>query len=429
MNINETRGYVLNGTTVLPLQSTSAPTRGPRDPRKVRRRIRMRFLGFFLAPVIIGGGIFLVAWIFTPPTRDVEILPGSAIISIDEQDVAVVVYADTSRPGMFEPIFQTRATAIRLFDGKTLWDQRLNEELANGAVALAGDSSRVYVGTDEGLVILDAATGVTEAHGTGIAGLGADAVLSASAYGYDAEANAVVALAAPGGFVQIPVGALEAQPADAAVASRWQGTLSAAAFLDSAALTRLVDTAIAPDGTTVAIAPVSEAVGRDALVITSPDGKTVSRTELVDAEILPVTGVEPRLGVMLDTGQFLEGDFTGVDADDIEALLEAASRMAGETIPAPAASGTGFALVQHRESVNADGTLLSSVEIATGRLVDTVEMQTDAVRAVTGPSGTTVVIAAAPGSWFPNILLVLDEDGTLRQVAVGTVPWWVAPLS
>ncbi|WP_223622269.1 PA2928 family protein [Microbacterium sp. EST19A] len=428
MNINETRGYVLNGTTVLPLQSTSPPTRGPRDPRKVRRRIRMRFLGFFLAPVIVGGGIFLATWILTPPTRDVEILPGSAIVSIDEQDVAVVVYADTSRPGMFEPLFQTRATAIRLTDGKALWDQRLNEDLANEAIALAGDSSRVYVGTDDGLVILDAATGAIEAQGTGIAGLGADAVLSASAYGYDSEANAVVALAATGGFVQIPLGSLEAQPADAAVASRWQGTLSASAFLDTSTLTRLVDTAIAPDGTTFAIEPVSEAVGRDALVISSPDRTTVSRTDLVDAEILPASGLEPQLGLMLDSGQFLEGDFTGIDADDIEALLEAASRMTGETVLAPAASGSGFLLVQHRESVNADRTLLSSVEIATGRLVDTVEMQTDAVRAMTGPSGTTAVIAAAPDSWFPNTLLVLEEDGALREVAVGVVPWWVAPL-
>jgi hypothetical protein len=78
--------------------------------------------------------------------------------------------------------------------------------------------------------------------------------------------------------------------------------------------------------------------------------------------------------------------------------------------------------------VNAEKTLLSSVEIATGRIVDTVEMGADAVRAVTGPSGTTAVIAPAPDSWFPNTLLVLDEDGTLRPVGVGVVPWWVAPL-
>lgn len=253
-------------------------------------------------------------------------------------------------------------------------------------------------------------------------------MLAASAYGYDPEANAVVALTASGGFVQIPVGGRDAQPADPAVASRWQGTLSASAFLDTTALTRFVDTAIAPDGTTFAIEPLSEAVSRDALVITSPDEQVVRRTELVDAEILPETGVEPRLGVMLDTGQFLEGDFTGIDADDIEALLEAASRLTGESIPAPAASGTGFVLVQHRESVNADKTLLSSVEIATGRLVDTVEMGADAVRAMTGPSGATAVIAATPDSWFPNALLVLDEDGTLRQVGVGVVPWWVAPF-
>lgn len=428
MNMDDTRGYVLNGTTVLPLQPTSPTPRGPRDPRRVRRRIRLRFLGFLLVPLLLGGAILLGVLFFAPPTRDVEVLPGSAILRIGEDDVAVVVYADTTRPGPLEPMFQTRAAAIRLSDGEVRWDQRLNEELASEAVALAGDASRVYVGTDEGLVILDAVTGAVQAQGGGIAGLGADAVLSASAYGYDREANAVVALSATGGFVQIPVGALEAQPADAEVASRWQGMLSAAAFLDTAELTRLVDAAATAEGTVLVVEQVAESVGRDALVITSADGSLVRRTELVDAEILPVSGLEPRLGVMLETGQFLEGDFRGIDPADLEALLEAASTLTDQAIPVPAGADSGFVLVQHRESVNAERTLLSSIEIATGRIVDTVEMGADAVRAMTGPAGATAVIAADPEAWFPNTLVVLDDGGALRQIDVGALPWWQAPF-
>ncbi|WP_435747008.1 PA2928 family protein [Microbacterium sp. PMB16] len=424
MNTNESRGYVLNGTPVLPLQSTSLPPRGPKDPRKVRRRIRLRFLGFFLAPVLIGATIYVLTSVLAPSSRDIEILPGSAVVSIDEQDVAIMVYSDSSRPGPFEPMFQNRAAAIRLSDGKTLWDERLNDQLSSAAVVLAADSARAYVGTDEGLVILNAKTGAIEADGVDIAGLGADVVLSASAYGYDREVNAVVALTASGSLVQIPVGSAEAQPADTSVTTRWRGTLSASPVLDTSALTRLTDAAATPDGTTFEIEQLDEAVGRDALVITSADGRTIRRTELVDAEIIPVSGLAPQLGILLDTGQFLEGDFSGIDSDDIEALLEAASQMTGEAVQEPAAFETGYVLVQHRESVNAELTLLSSVDIATGQLVETVEIQGDAMRAITGPAGTTAVIAADPESWFPNELLVLETDGGLRRVEVGATGWW-----
>lgn len=429
MNTNESRGYVLNGSTVLPLGPTPVPPRRPHDPHKVRQRIRFRFLGFLFAPVLIGGLIIVVTSALAPPMRDLEILPGAAVISMDEQEVAIVVYADNSRPGFGEPMFQHRAAAIRLSDGDTLWDQRLNDDLGSDAAALAGDSTFVYVATDDGLVILDAVTGGIVAEGTGVVGIGADAVLAASAYGFDAESNSVVALTGSGAVMQIPVGTSAAAPADSAVAGRWRGALSATALLDTTALTRLVDTARGADGTTVEIETIAEAVSRDALVITSADGRTVRRTELVDAEILPVSEAAP-LGVMLETGQFIEGDFSDVDHDDIEALLEEARAQAssGEATASPAGFGSGYVLVQHRESVNADRRLVSSVSVATGEIVDTVEMGADALRAVTGPSGTTAVIVAEPDSWQPDSLRVLGSDGSLRHVEVGAVPWWAVPF-
>lgn len=429
MNTNESRGYVLNGSTVLLLGTTPVPPRRSHDPHRVRQRIRFRFLGFLFAPVLIGGLIFVATSALTPPTRDLEILPGAAVISIDEQDVAILVYADNSRPGFGEPMFQNRATAIRLSDGTALWDQRLNDELGSEATALAGDSTLVYVATDDGLVILDAATGAIRAQGEGVSGIGAAAVLAASAYGYDVESNSIVALTDSGAVVQMPVGALAASPVDAAVARRWQGTLNAGAFLDTAALTQHVDSATAADGTTVDIKAVAEAVSRDALVITSADGRTIRRTELVDADIIPAAEPSPQ-GILLETGQFLRGDFTGIDPDDVEALLEAASAQAsagGETA-APAGFDSGCVLVQHRESVNAERLLLSCVSVETGEIVDTVEMGTDALRAITGPSGTTAVIAAVPESWQPDALVVVDVDRSLRHIEVGAVPWWVAPF-
>lgn len=161
-------------------------------------------------------------------------------------------------------------------------------------------------------------------------------------------------------------------------------------------------------------------------MITSADGRSVIRTELVDIAILPFTSIEPRPGVMLDTEQFLEGEFGDIDEEDIQALIEEAMSLSpdGKMPPAPAGLGQGFLLVQHKETVNAERMLLSSVDAATGRIVATIEMQTDALRALTGPGGTTAVIAAAPDAWQPNGLLVLQPDGTFHSVAVGVLPWW-----
>ncbi|MBO0981268.1 PA2928 family protein [Microbacterium sp. SD291] len=431
MNTNESRGYVLNGSTVLPLGSTAMPSRAPHDPKKVRRRIRRGFLGLFILPIVIGALIVLATILFSPATRDLEILPAAAVVSIDESDVAVVVYADTSRPGFFEPMFQTRAAAIRLSDGTQLWDQRLDEELGTEAAVLAGNSSWVYLGTDAGLVILDARSGAVHARGDGISGIGGGAVLAASAYGFDPEANAVVALTGTGAVVQVPVGRTDAVAADAAVARRWQGVLSASPFLDVGAITRSVEAAATADGTSFEIVSVAESVDRDALVITSPDGRTIRRTELVGAEILPDVGLDPRLGMLLGTGQFVPGDSDAIDADDIEALLGRALGAAAQhgVVVAPAGAAQGFVLVQHRESVNAERMLISTIDIASGQIVATVEMQNDAERAIAGPSGTTTVIAAAPGSWGANVLLVLDGDGSLRELEVGAVPWWLVTFS
>lgn len=377
-------GYVLNGTPV-------PPHREPPRANEVRHRIRGRFM-FLILPFILAGGVALAAFLLVSPTRDVQVAATSGVVTIDGEDIAILIYHDHGRPGLFEPTFQMRVAAIRTSDGTQLWDQRVNEELMDDAVVLAGDAERVYIGSDQGLMILDATTGAVRVQGADVPGLGSDSVLAASAYGYDAESDSVVALAGTGGIMQLRVGQERAVPADGAVASRWKNLLDAGSNYDDTELVQRVDAAVSADGTTYVVEPVSEAVERDALVITSADGRSVIRTELVDIAILPVTSIEPQSGVMMP--------------------------------PAPAGLGQGFLLVQHKETVNSERMLLSSIDAATGRIVATVEMQTDALRVLTGQGGTTAVIAAVPDAWQPNGLLVLQPDGTFHSVAAGVLPWW-----
>ncbi|WP_102191604.1 PA2928 family protein [Microbacterium aurantiacum] len=412
-------GYILNGSSV---QSPGWPP--PEKPRKEPAKARGVVIAAVVLVVIIGSAIALSVSVLSPSARDIEIASTSGIVDIGGEDVAVLVYQDSSRPGLFVSGFQTRVTAIRASDGEQLWDQQLNDDLMGDAVVLAGDSKLVYVGSDDGLVILDATTGAVRSRGLEIAGLGADAVLAASAYGYDAEANAVVALAGTGQVMQLPVGQEQATPADAAVAGRWEDVLNSGPFYDDTVLVDQVELAVSGEGATYEVESVAEAVQRDALTVTSAEGQVVFRTELVDMSILPVTDIGPRRGVMLDTGQFLDGDFSDIDEEDIQALIENVMGADGKMPPAPAGLGQGFLLVQHKESVNAELMALSSIDAETGRIVDTVEMKVDALRALTGPEGTTAVIAAAPDAWRPNTMVVLQPDGTLRVVEVGTLPWW-----
>lgn len=413
-------GYILNGSSVPP--PGSPPTAKPRkEPAKARGVIVVTVVLL----IIIGSAIALSVSVLSPSARDIEIASTSGIVDIGGEDVAILVYHDSSRPGLFASGFQMRVAAIRASDGEQLWDQQLNDDLIGDAVVLAGDSKLVYIGSDNGLVILDAATGALRSQGLEIAGLGADAVLAASAYGYDTEANAVVALAGTGQVMQLLVGQDQATPADAAVAGRWKDVLNSGPFYDDTVLVDQVELAVSPDGTTYEVESVAESVERDALTATT-DGRTVFRIELVDMTILPVTDIGPRRGVMLETGQFLEGDFGDIDEDDIQALIEKAMSLSpdGKMPPAPAGLAQGVLLVQHRESVNAELMLLSSVDASTGQIIDTVEMKTDALRALTGPGGTTAVVAAVPDAWQPNSLMVLQPDGTFRAVEVGTLPWW-----
>lgn len=414
-------GYILNGSSV---QSPGSPP--PEAPPKNSARARRGLIGALVLLVVLGVGIALAVSVLSPSPRDIEIASTSGIVDIDGQDVAILVYHDSSRPGLFESTFQMRVAAIRTSDGEQLWDQQLNDDLMGDAVVLAGDSKRVYIGSDNGLVILDAATGAVRSQGLEVAGLGADAVLAASAYGYDTEANAVVALAATGQVMQLPVGQDQATAADAAVAGRWKDVLGAGPFFDDTTLVDQVELAMSDDGSTYEVESVAEAVERDALTATSAEGRAVFRTELVDVSIIPFTDLEPRRGVMLETGQFLDGDFGDIDEEDIQALIEKAMSLSpdGKLPPHPAGLGQGFLLVQHKESVNSELMLLSSIDAETGRIVDTVEMKTDALRALTGPGGTTAVIAAVPDVWLPNTLMVLQADGTFRAVEVGTLPWW-----
>ena len=386
--MTDSNRYLLNASSVQPLASGQGATKrqaAPQTPKKARRRIRFRILGLLLLPELIAVAIFCGAQ-FTSSFRSVEAEPTSAVVTMSGERIALVAFDDHTRPGIGEPMFQMRLAAYRLSDGAQLWDQRINEELSGAVVVLAASDDLIYVAETGGLVILDA-DGDIIARGDGIDGIGADAVLAVNAYAYDAGSDAIVLLSTRGDILQIPVGSTSAQPATPAQIRAGQGLSAETRFDDTVLRAGGVEQAIGPDGTTFSVRSVDAAVGRDALEIGAESG--TARAELVDAELLPV-----------------------LPAD--------------QETPAAAGAGQGFVLVQHRESVNSDALMVSSIDVATGSIVDSAAVGGDLDGALPAPDGTTVYFAGEEGDWYPNRLMVLADDGSIDEIRIGQLPWWMA---
>lgn len=386
--MDHSNGYVLNASSVQPLAAGTGSTkhREPnRDPKKVRRRNRFRFLGLLLLPACIAVAIFCIVQFAFSSGRTVEAEPTSAVVTMDGEPIALVAFDDHLRPGIGEPMFQMRLAAYRLSDGAQLWDQRINEELSGAVVVLAASDDFIYVAETGGLVILDA-DGNIVARGDGIDGIGVEAVLAVNAYAYDPDSDAIVLLSTSGDILQIPVGSVTAQPATPAQIRTGRGLNSETRFDDTVLGLGGVEQAIGADGTIFSVRSVDAAVARDELEIASAVGAV--RTELTDIELLP-------------------------------------SLPADQEMPRAAGGEQGFVLVQHRESVNSDTQLVSSVDLVTGLIVDTVTVGSDVDGALAAADGSTAFFADEEGE-YPNRLMVLADDGTIDEVRIGQLPWWMA---
>ncbi|MEU0492956.1 PA2928 family protein [Nocardiopsis sp. NPDC006139] len=162
--------------------------------------------------------------------------PSNAIATgqtADGRRVAVVAYETDTFPSL--DLFRIRsigysvqATAFDLDTGERLWDTMLsNDHPSVGAQALAVGGDHAYVRTDDGLVILDAATGDIVARDDRIRGLGEDRVASLTSYGYDPGMRLVVLKDGDGTVLGIPLGSDTAGPVPPDVARRWEEDLAA----------------------------------------------------------------------------------------------------------------------------------------------------------------------------------------------------------
>lgn len=212
---------------------TRSPAGGehPRDGRK-RRRWLMPAVWVMVPLLAIAGVVTLIETTTSPA----ETRPSNAIATGEitgGRHVAVLAYetdtfphVDLFRIGSIG--YSVQATAFDLDTGERLWDTMLSNDFPSiGAEALAVGGGYAYVRTDDGLVILDAATGGIEARDEQVPGLEDDYVASLTSYAYDAPSRQIVLRDRDDAVLAIPVGSVTAKPAPPDVSLRWEGELTA----------------------------------------------------------------------------------------------------------------------------------------------------------------------------------------------------------
>jgi|GEM_PF-2374844 len=363
------------------------------------RRVGLRvtawsgILGFLL---FFCGMFFGLSWLLSPDP-DVTADEPLAVTSVDGRDVVIVAYSRDGSRGMFQlifqPMFQTRLAAMDAVTGATLWDVRLDEELANDKRVLAAENGLVYVAGDDGLFIRSLADGSEVAKPDAIPGIGAGYVAELGSYDVDPSRRIVVAIDRAGDIWQIPFGSKDAVPADADVDAAWRPVLAEstrfALSFPSTGSTARVD-----DGTTITGEPVKAGARTELLTLTRAEGSQ----PLGDAQF-----VNPQL--VLDatpTGPVASSESFGREPD-------AAGRRSGYVLVVAGVEATGNA---HR---------LSSVDLKTGAVIDAVEDELGSTvgGGCTREGVTALVAERADGSFSTDLLVVADRTGQLTTFRIG----------
>jgi hypothetical protein len=318
-------------------------------------------------------------------------------------------------PLLTSAMFQSRLAAHDTTTGERVWDVRLNTELGSDMRVLAAADGLVYVASDEGLYIRSLADGSAVVEPDAIEGLGADYVAELGSYDYDERRRLVVAIDVSGGIVQLPVGETAATPADEETLADWRPVLSDA-FRFALHLPTVDDTALVGEDAVIGVVPTAPGARSDALVLNRPSGSDT----LGDSSFFSPQFVLDVLGESWETAPTAE-----LPEGMAERMRESGQSMPSEGGYAAGATA-GYVLVWHDTTANGDERMLSSVELASGRVIDTVDVGYEVGGGATRES-TTALVASPVDHSGPGILVVAATDGTLRTFDIGTVDFLGLP--
>ncbi|GAA1691716.1 hypothetical protein GCM10009830_44340 [Glycomyces endophyticus] len=377
----------------------------PLEPKRRRGGFGGMMLGATTALTLGIGAVAIGGEYLTAPAPDVMLRTG---IAFSADGLALVPYDRAGAGGLLAELSSdasaVRLAAVDLASGETRWDVQLADELDRDAAAVAAGAEYAYVATADGLQVRDLDDGALvtgdvpglEAVGSGTA-----------AYGFDPAAG-VVALDVDGGLHTVALDALEALPADPAVAEAWRGRLAAEG--DAPAL----------GGTTSTTA----SVGEDATVSLEPTaagalGASLAVEDAAGRRTLGA-GVYYEAAIVLDrtaAAAAWEIDVEGL----IDGVLEDPAAAVDLALPGGVAAGaaSGHVLVEHRTEPGAEGFTLTVVDLATGRPTASLATADRLGRSMTAPGGHTVVAAVPAGGVLLSDLVIVAPDGSVDRAVFG----------
>ena len=396
-----------------------------------------------LVPLLAGGAfsLVLVGLVFVLPAafgsgQSPEPTPYPAVGEHKGRQVAVVAYERTGGGVPFQPMFQTRLTALDLANGEVVWDVSLNDEHSTDSRVLAAENGLSYVATEEGLYIRSLDDGSAVAEPGAIEGIGDAYVAEMGSYDYDPELKVVLAIDTAGTIHSIPVGKSVAVEADTETVERWlpvfSDTRTSSDFPTTSPEAKI------SDGRTLSFEPtapgaqtMSLTVTHDGNAGTDNPGQRIGEATFFDPRIViggPLT-VEPLTYEVIADQCFFEDrfcEFDDIDPEHLEAMRQSGSiPLSPMTATQAAGSGTGHALILHRTSANDNEYALSNVSLRNGKVTDTVETgyQVGSGVSIGGSTALTTYEMSEKAH-----LIVASPEGELNAFEIGRtnflgMPW------
>jgi hypothetical protein len=262
-------------------------------------------------------------------------------------------------------------------------------------------------------MILDLADGDTVTEPGEVPGLEGSQSVSGAAYGFDPALGAVVALDVNGGVHTIALDALEATPADADTTATWSGVLFAEGTVPDIGGMTSTEALLADGEASVRIEPLADNALGGGLVLSDAEGERALGTRVFYGA-----------GIVLDQTALVSTFTAEIDVDAlIEEFMEDAAA-AGQDLwtgmgTAAAGAASGHVLVEHQPEPAVDAYALHVVDLATGQVTASLDTGSRLGRALTGPTGHTVVIAAPEGSYWLGDLVIVAPEGSIERVEIG----------
>ncbi|MEU5875558.1 PA2928 family protein [Glycomyces sp. NPDC047369] len=402
------------------VQPVRSPYGTPEHPLEPKRRPRGIGGGIFGLALLMTAGTFVAAVggeYLTAPQPDVMLRTG---IAFSADGLALVPYDRAGSGGLLAELATdvnaVRLAAVDLATGETKWDVQLADELDWDAAAVGAGQEYAYIATADGLEIRDLDDGAPVTGAGDVPGL-EGAGTGTAAYGLDPEAG-IVALGFDGALRTVALDALEAAPADPAVAEAWTGRLAAEGAASQLGGMTTTEASVGEDAT-VRVEPTADGAATSGLAVVEGGDRRALGTRVYTEAAIVLDQTVTTTTWDIDVDGLIDGLLN--DPGAAEELIDDPTGAIDLTVPAGTAAGaaSGHVLVEHRRQPGGDAYALTVIDLRDGATTASVDTSDHVGRTMTAPGGQTITIVAPADGLFQSDLLIVAADGSVDRATFG----------